>query len=47
MVAVGISYLIYQKKIIANSRSKLESTVPAQNGLSRALIGVQVGKHFG
>jgi hypothetical protein len=47
MVAIGIIYLVYQKQILASSRSKLDSTALTQNGLSRALIGAQVGEYFG
>jgi GPI ethanolamine phosphate transferase 1 len=46
MVAIGLAYLAFQKNILENSRSKIDSTAPAQNGLSRALIGAQVGICF-
>ena len=44
MVAIGVVYLAFQKRILANSGSKIDSIAPAQNRLSRALIGAQVGK---
>jgi GPI ethanolamine phosphate transferase 1 len=47
MVAIGVVYLAFQKRILASSRSKIDSIAPTQNGLSRALIGAQVGKNFG
>jgi hypothetical protein len=45
MVAIGVVYLVFQKRILANFRSKIDSIAPAQNGFSRALIGAQVRKH--
>lgn len=42
MVAVGILYLIFQKRLLAKSALKGDSTTPAKDNMSRALIGVQV-----
>lgn len=42
MVAIGIAYLVFQKSILDSSVSKIDSTTPAQNWLSRTLIGAQV-----
>jgi hypothetical protein len=46
MVAIGVAYLAFQKRILDSSTSKIDSTALAQNVLSRALIGAQVGDYF-
>jgi len=43
MVAVGLSYLVFEKKLLDKSKLPGDSTVTADNSLSRALIGAQVG----
>ncbi len=43
MVAVGILYLVFEDKLLADfSGSTKPQSQQKQNGLSRALIGVQV-----
>jgi phosphatidylinositol glycan class N len=42
MVAIGILYLIFEKKLLRKSMLPGDSTEPAENGLSRSLIGAQV-----
>jgi phosphatidylinositol glycan class N len=42
MVAIGILYLIFEKKLLLKSKPLGDSTAPADNSLSRSLIGVQV-----
>lgn len=45
MVAVGILYLVFEDKLLADfSGSPKPRTEPKANGLSRALIGVQVSR---
>jgi hypothetical protein len=44
MVAVGVFYLAFERKLLAKSRMSGDSTAPADNLLSRSLIGAQVGK---
>lgn len=43
MSAVGILYLIFQKKLLAKSGMTGDSTKPADDLLSRSLVGIQVG----
>ncbi|KAL3418347.1 phosphatidylinositolglycan class N [Phlyctema vagabunda] len=43
MVAVGVLYLVFEKSLLAKSRLAGDSTSPADNALSRSLIGVQIG----
>lgn len=42
MVTVGILYLVLEKKVLVKSKLPGDSTVSADNTLSRSLIGVQV-----
>lgn len=42
MVAVGVLYLIFQRKLLAKSALKGDSTAPANDNVSRALVGIQV-----
>jgi phosphatidylinositol glycan class N len=44
MAAIGVVYLAFEKKILAKSGLAGDSTAPADNVLSRSLIGVQVRK---
>ncbi|KAM3077141.1 Glycosyl phosphatidyl inositol anchor synthesis [Clarireedia jacksonii] len=43
MVAVGVLYLAFERKLLAKSRMSGDSTAPANNLLSRSLIGAQIG----
>ncbi|TAQ90028.1 hypothetical protein B7494_g1635 [Chlorociboria aeruginascens] len=43
MVAIGILYLIFEGRLLVKSGLKGDSTKPAENLLSRTLIGVQIG----
>lgn len=43
MVAVGVLYLIFEKKLLSKSKLPGDSTEAANNSLSRSLIGAQVG----
>jgi hypothetical protein len=42
MTAIGVIYLTFEKKLLAKSRLAGDSTAPADNVLSRSLVGVQV-----
>lgn len=42
MVMVGVLYLTFEKKVLVKSRMLGDSTQPADNTISRCLIGVQV-----
>lgn len=42
MLVIGVTYLVFEKKILARSALNGDTTVPADNILSRVLIGVQV-----
>jgi len=42
MVAVGVSYLVFEHKLLSKSKFAADSTAPAHNTLSRGLIGIQV-----
>jgi hypothetical protein len=44
MVAIGIAYLLFEKKLLAKSKLRGESTAPTYDSLSRLLIGIQVGQ---
>jgi len=44
MVAIGVLYLIFEKKLLAKSRLAGDSTEVADNSLSRSLIGAQVSR---
>lgn len=44
MAAIGIIYLVFEKKLLAKSGLAGDSTAPAENLLSRSLVGVQVRK---
>jgi len=43
MVAVGVLYLVLEQRLLSKSKMAGDSTAPADNTLSRGLIGVQVG----
>lgn len=45
MVVIGVSYLIFEKKLLSKSKLTGDSTLPADNTLSRSLTGIQVN-HF-
>lgn len=47
MVAVGVLYLIFEKKLLSKSKLPGDSTEAANNSLSRSLIGAQVSRHNG
>jgi phosphatidylinositol glycan class N len=42
MLAIGVLYLIFEEKLLSKSKIAEDSTAPADNTLSRALIGIQV-----
>jgi GPI ethanolamine phosphate transferase 1 len=42
MVVIGITYLIFEKKFLTTSKLASDSTAPAENTLSRSLVGIQV-----
>jgi phosphatidylinositol glycan class N len=42
MVAIGVLYLAFESKLLSKSKLPGDSTAPADNKLSRALLGVQV-----
>ena len=42
MVAVGIFYLIFQKELLGKAKLAGDSTAPANDFVSRILLGVQV-----
>jgi len=42
MVLIGVLYLIFEKSLLEKSKLTGDSTAPADNTLSRSLIGVQV-----
>jgi phosphatidylinositol glycan class N len=42
MVVVGVSYLIFEKKLLSKSKLAGDSTSLADKVLSRSLIGMQV-----
>jgi phosphatidylinositol glycan class N len=44
MVLIGVLYLIFERQLLAKSGFQGDSTERANNGLSRALIGVQVSR---
>ncbi|KAB8292340.1 hypothetical protein EYC80_008080 [Monilinia laxa] len=43
MVAVGVLYLAFERKLLAKSKMAGDSLAPANNLLSRSLIGAQIG----
>ncbi|KUJ16862.1 PigN-domain-containing protein [Mollisia scopiformis] len=43
MVAIGIAYLLFEKSVLAKSKLPGDSTAPADDTLSRSLIGIQIG----
>lgn len=45
MVAVGVLYLAFEKILLAKYKMAGDSTAPADNLLSRSLIGAQVSKN--
>ena len=42
MVTVGVLYLVFEKRLLSKTKLAGDSTAPADNALSRALIGIQV-----
>lgn len=46
MAAMGVMYLTFERKLLAKSGLEGDSTVPADNVLSRSLVGVQVRNAF-
>lgn len=42
MVVIGIAYLIFEEKLLQTSKLPGDSIEPADNRLSRSLIGAQV-----
>jgi phosphatidylinositol glycan class N len=46
MVAVGVFYLAFERKLLAKSRMSGDSTAPADNLFSRSLIGAQVREPY-
>jgi phosphatidylinositol glycan class N len=42
MVVIGILYLVFERKLLLKSKLSGDSIAPADNTLSRSLIGVQV-----
>jgi phosphatidylinositol glycan class N len=42
MVLIGLLYLIFEKRVLAKTALAGDSTTPADNALSRSLIGIQV-----
>lgn len=42
MAVIGVIYLTFEKQILAKSGLPTDSTAPADNVLSRTLVGVQV-----
>lgn len=42
MVLIGVLYLIFERQLLEKSKLPRDSIAPADNTLSRALIGVQV-----
>lgn len=42
MALVGIVYLVFEKRILVKSRMAGDSTKPADDLLSRILVGIQV-----
>jgi phosphatidylinositol glycan class N len=46
MVLVGVVYLLFEKSLLQRSKMAGDSTAPADNSISRALIGVQVITRF-
>ncbi|PBP16336.1 phosphatidylinositolglycan class N [Diplocarpon rosae] len=43
MVGVGVAYLFFEDKLLSRAKPAGNSARPADNGLSRALIGAQIG----
>ncbi len=41
MVVIGVTYLVFEKKLLGESKFHGESTEPADSSLSRSLIGAQ------
>jgi phosphatidylinositol glycan class N len=46
MVIIGVLYLIFEKRLLAQSGFPEDSTEPARDVLSRALIGTQVSYRY-
>jgi hypothetical protein len=42
MVIIGVLYLTFEKRLLAESGFPADSTAPAHNTLSRLLVGAQV-----
>lgn len=43
MIIIGVAYLIFEKRILQSSKLPGDSTEPADDSLSRSLIGAQIG----
>ncbi|KAH6673683.1 GPI ethanolamine phosphate transferas-like protein [Halenospora varia] len=43
MVAIGVLYLVFEKRLLAKSKLVGDSTAPANDSLSRSLLGIQIG----
>jgi len=46
MVLVGVIYLAFEKRLLVKSKMRGDSTSPADNSISRGLIGAQVCKYL-
>lgn len=44
MVAIGIAYLLFEKSLLAKSKWSGDSTAPADDRISRSLIGIQASQ---
>ena len=42
MVVVGLVYLVFERTLLTRSAGKHDSAAPADNTLSRVLLGIQV-----
>jgi len=42
MAAIGVAYLLFENRLLKKSKLASDSTAPADNSLSRSLIGIQV-----
>jgi hypothetical protein len=45
MVTIGVLYLVFEKKLLSKSKLAGDSITPADNTLSRSLVGIQVSYH--
>ena len=46
MALIGVLYLVFEKKLLVKSKMRGDSTLPGDNSISRALVGVQVCDTF-